>query len=208
MSAHLASGCPGCSGLADFTGKLARTCIGLSQAAMPESAMRMARAIFPVAPKNRPKGGTRLPVELIFDSFLVPAPAGMRATWQLGWQGLYRAGDCSVDLRIEPELKSPRASVIGQITNHVAPEDLMSNLPVSLRSGRQVVAETVSNAFGEFQLEYEEQPQLKLYIGLAGSETIQLPLKTSAADGRATLTRKRSGNAPGRRDRRGGNRPK
>ena len=122
------------------------------------------------APHDRPKRGNRLPIELIFDSFLVPSPVGLRATWQVGWQGLYRAGDCSVDLRIEPELKSARAAVIGQITNHVLPELEMGNLPVCLRAGKQVVAETVSNRFGEFQMEYDQQAQLKLCIRFAGCE--------------------------------------
>jgi hypothetical protein len=126
----------------------------------------------------------------MFDSFLVPAPAGLRATWQVGWQGLYRAGDCSVDLRIEPELKSSRAAVIGQITNHTLPEVDMGNLPVRLVSGKTVVAETLSNRFGEFQLEYEEQGQLKLCISLADSGEIRLPLKKltseqTASEGRA-----------------------
>jgi len=102
--------------------------------------------------------------------------------WQVGWQGLYRAGDCSVDLRIEPELKSERAAVIGQITNHVMPELEMGNLPVCLRAGKQVVAETVSNRFGEFQLEYDQQAQLKLYIHLQDSKSIQVPLKRFSSD--------------------------
>ena len=87
-----------------------------------------------------------------------------------------------MDLRIEPELKSSRAAVIGQVTNHVRPEGDMSNIPVSLRSGNVLVAETVSNRFGEFQMEYEEQPQLKLCIHLADSKVIQLPLKKLTAD--------------------------
>jgi hypothetical protein len=103
-----------------------------------------------------------------------------------------------VDLRIEPELQSSRAAVIGQITNHVTPDENMSNLPVSLRLGDELVAETVSNRFGEFQMEYEERAQLKLCIHLADSKMIQVPLKKLTADqtgagaGRK-ISRKRSG---------------
>jgi hypothetical protein len=114
---------------------------------------------------------------LIFDSFLAPAPAGLRATWQVGWQGLYRAGECSLDLRIEPELKSSRAAVIGQVTNHVCPSQGMGDLTVSLRSGERIVAETVSNRFGEFQMEYEQKSQLQLVIRLQDANLIQVPLK-------------------------------
>jgi hypothetical protein len=197
MTAHLES-CGECTQLSDFTTELAVACANSATVRVPEFAMRLARAIFPVRVASRPKRGNRIPIELIFDSFLAPAPVGLRATWQVGWQGLYRAGDCSVDLRIEPELKSSRAAVIGQITNHVTPDVDMSNLPVSLRLGSELIAETVSNRFGEFQMEYEERAQLKLCIHLADSKMIQVPLKkltadqTGAAVGRKG-TRKRSG---------------
>jgi hypothetical protein len=189
MDAHLAGGCEQCRRLSALTTRLVATCGSLRRFQVPESAVRLARAIFPARVADRPRRGTRLPIELIFDSFLAPAPAGLRATWQVGWQGLYRAGECSVDVRIEPELTSLRAAVIGQISNHESPETEMSNLPVSLRAGKQVVAETVSNRFGEFQLEYEQQSQLKLWIHLSDSRTIQVPLKKLASDQTASKSR-------------------
>jgi hypothetical protein len=192
MRAHLADGCPECHNLADFTAKLTVACGSLAAAQVPDSAMRLARAIFPVRVTDRPKRGNRIPIELIFDSFMVPAPAGMRATWQVGWQGLYRAADCSVDLRIEPELKSTRAAVIGQITNHLQPGVVMSDLAVSLRTGKQVVAETRSNRFGEFQMEFEQQSQLKLCIFLQDSKTIQVPLKKLTSEPPAVKSGTRS----------------
>ncbi|MBS1856708.1 MAG: hypothetical protein JST11_15170 [Acidobacteria bacterium] len=182
MEAHLAAGCEDCRELAGFTGRLTSTCAGISLSQVPESAFRLARAIFPVRAQTRRRPGSRLPVELIFDSFLAPAPAGLRSTWQVGWQGLYRAGDCSLDVRIEPELKSLRASVIGQVTNHVAPSLIMGNCPVDLRRGRQIVAGTVSNRFGEFQMDYEQQPRLKLVVHLPGARSIEVPLRKLTFD--------------------------
>ena len=192
MWAHLQSGCQKCRQLSDFTTKLTDACASMATDAVPESTVRLALAIFPVRVPDRPKRGNPLPVELIFDSFLVPFPVGLRATWQVGWQGLYRAGDCSVDLRIEPELKAARAAVIGQITNHVQPEVVMGNLPVCLKAGKLVVAETVSNRFGEFQMEYDQQSRLKLCIHLRDSKSIQVPLKRLISDQPATQSRKSS----------------
>jgi hypothetical protein len=182
MEAHLGSGCATCRGLSEFSSKLTSTCGAMSGVQVPESVFRLARAIFPVRMLDRPRRGNRLPIEAIFDSFLVPAPAGLRATWQVGWQGLYRAGDCSVDLRIEPELKSSRAAVIGQIANHHLPEVQMDNLPVCLRAGKLIVAETRSNRFGEFQLEYEQRAKLKLCISLRDAKSIEVPLKKFTAE--------------------------
>ena len=190
MLAHLEGGCADCRRLCDFTSKLSTTCAGVASAAVPEYALRMARAIFPVRMQDRPKRGSRLPVEMLFDSFLVPSMVGVRSTWQVGWQGLYRAGDCSVDLRIEPELKSSRAAVIGQITSHVQPAIEMGNLPVCLRAGKLVVAETTSNRFGEFQMEYDpQQTRLRLCIYLRDSKSIQMPLKKFTTDQPAIKSR-------------------
>jgi hypothetical protein len=168
MQTHVQSGCSKCRQLSDFTTKLAATCSNYMTDDVPESTVRLARAIFPVRTYDRPKRGNRLPIELIFDSFLVPSPVGLRATWQVGWQGLYRAGDCSVDLRIEPELKSSRAAVIGQITNR----------------------------FGEFQMEYDQQSQLKLCIDLRDAKSIQVPLKRFTSNQPAAKSRTSSPKRP------------
>ena len=79
--------------------------------------------------------------------------------------------------------------MIGQITNHVLPELDMGNLPVRLRSGKVVVAETLSNRFGEFQMEYEQQSRLKLCIDLQDSKNIQVPLKRFIPDQPAAKSR-------------------
>ena len=189
MQTHLADGCAKCREISEFTSKLTETCTSLTRDPVPDYLVHLARAIFPARMQDRPRRGSRIPIELIFDSFLVPSPAGLRSTWQVGWQGLYRAGDCSVDVRIEPELKSQRAAVIGQIANHIAPDSQMGNLPVCLRAGNQVVAETLSNRFGEFQMEYEQQAKLQLCIGLRDSKIIQVPLKKFTSDQSAAKSR-------------------
>jgi hypothetical protein len=181
--------CGECQKLADLTQRLRQTCNAIAVSQVPESTLRLARAIFPVRVQDRPRRGSRLPIELIFDSFLAPAPAGLRATWQVGWQGLYKAGECSLDLRIEPELNSARAAVIGQVTNHVAPLTQMGNLPISLLVGKRVVAETVSNRFGEFQMEYEQKSHLQLVVHLQDAKVIQVPLKKLISDQPAAKSR-------------------
>ena len=189
MQGHLAAGCHGCRQLADLTQRLVNCCANIAAGQVPEATVRLARAIFPVRTPDRPRRGNRLPIELIFDSFLAPAPAGLRTTWQVGWQGLYRAGECSLDLRIEPELKSSKAAVIGQVTNHVSPSMGMGNLAVSLRSGDRIVAQTVSNRFGEFQMEYEQKAPLQLVIRLQDTNLIQVPLKKLRFDPPAAKSR-------------------
>lgn len=183
MQEHLASGCRDCRETMWFCEKLACVCEQIAAVAVPGDAVRQAKAIFSAGTAPPPRRALRIPIELVYDSFLVPAPAGLRSSWQVGWQGLFHAGDCSVDLRVEPELRSSKASVIGQISNHLLPEAEMSGIPVFLKSGKQVVAETRSNRFGEFQLEYQQQAKLLLCIYLdGGRKCIQVPLKRLASD--------------------------
>ena len=164
--------------MADYCSNLARVCTGMEPVDVPDDVIRKALAVFPVQFHDRPKRSFRIAAELIYDSFLVPAPAGLRSSWQVGWQALYHAGDCSLDLRIEPELRSSRAAVIGQISNHVSPNHHMAGIPVCVKAGRLVVAETRSNQFGEFQMEYEQQNRLQLCVYLeGGTKSILVPLK-------------------------------
>jgi hypothetical protein len=183
MRNHLADGCSECRDLAEFTERLTDACHQMETTPAPEWVARNAKAIFPVQAVTMPKPAKRLPAQLIYDSLLAPQPAGLRATWQVGWQALYRAGDCSLDLRVEPELSSTRASVIGQISNHTIPANKMENIPVYLKSGKSVVAETRSNRFGEFQIEYEQQGRLQLCVYLEdGEKSFQVPLKKFASE--------------------------
>jgi hypothetical protein len=182
MQRHLAGGCRECREMAEFCEKVSRTGAAMMRIEVPESAVRQVKAIFPPRAKTA-KRSFLLPAQLIFDSFLSPVPAGLRASWQVGWQGLYKAGDCSLDLRIEPELKTSRAAVIGQITSATLPESEMTNVPVFLKSGKNVVASTVSNRFGEFQIEYEQQARLQLCVYLeGGAKRIQVSLKKLTTD--------------------------
>jgi len=57
-----------------------------------------------------------------------------------------------------------------------------------------VVAETMSNRFGEFQMEYTQQSHLKLCINLPDSKSIRVPLKRFTSDQPAAKSRTSSPN--------------
>jgi hypothetical protein len=183
MAAHVDEGCTECQDLAEFSKQLEGVCTEMAALPVPDAVVRNAKAIFPIQRITELKRVPRIPARLVYDSLLAPEPSGLRATWQVGWQALYRAGDCSLDLRVEPELASTRAALIGQISNHEIPENQMENIPVYLKSGRSVVAETRSNRFGEFQMEYEQQGRLQLCVDLeSGTKRFQVPLKKFSSE--------------------------
>ena len=188
MREHLESGCAECRDAFEFCGALAGISKRMAVQQAPDWVARLVKAICPARPKRAPGSVVRIPVELIFDSFLAPCPVGLRSSWQVGWQALYRAGDCSLDVRIEPDLRSSRAALIGQISNHVTPDLRMGDVPVCLKAGNRVVAETTSNQFGEFQLEYDQQKRLQLCIQLDGGlKRIVAPLRKIASEGAGLL---------------------
>ncbi len=190
MQGHLSAGCSECQELADFCRGLSAISGEMAECTVPDWVVRNALAIYPARKPLPAKRAFRLPLEVIYDSFLAPAPAGLRAAWCRGWQALYRSGDCSLDLRVEPEIHSLRAAVIGQLSNHALPKSYMEGLPVYLKQGRLVVAETRSNEFGEFQMEYEQRGRLQLCVDLEdGSKRLLIPLRRLIADSAAGLDR-------------------
>jgi hypothetical protein len=186
LESHLETGCSECQRAAEFFGKFARITKAMSSESVPAAMVRQAEAIYPSRRPSSWKRALRVPAALVYDSFRAPLPAGLRSTWQMGWQAMFRAGDCSLDLRIEPDLRSSRATLTGQVSNHLLPNLQMGDIPVSLRSGRRTVAETTSNLFGEFQLEYDQASRLELCIDLEGGcKRIVAPLRRITPDGAA-----------------------
>jgi len=182
MRGHLDAGCAACSGSARFCASLQEV-LGASATVVPSWAVQRAKNIFP---RSAPLADTRrvlLPLETIYDSFLAPAFVGLRGHGPVAWQALYRAGKCFVDRRIDPILSWTRATVVGQISSRLMPEEETQNCPVTIEAGGATMAETRCNRFGEFQLEYEEMPRLELYIHLAGgTKVVKLRLKQLTRD--------------------------
>lgn len=181
MEAHLGGNCADCKDIALFWNKVSTISSRMAGRSAPAAAVRLAKAIFPVN-RTVPKRFIRIAAELIFDSRVTPALAGMRSGWQVGWQCVYRAGESIIDLRIEPGYNASRAALIGQVSNPSVPGDKLSDITVQLKSGRAVVAETRTNRYGEFQFEYVQQPRLQLcFILDGGSRRIQVPMKKIAS---------------------------
>lgn len=183
MREHLAGGCSSCRELATFCDSLARVCRGAAGNMVPEPAARYARAIFPAPAAKPSRRRFHLPIEMIYDSFLSPASVGLRASWELGFQALYHAGDYSLDFRVEPGPPDGHPTIVGQIANRKSPETDMAGFAVCLKAGRAIVAQTLSNRFGEFQFEYQERKGLRLKVELENEQEVEVPLRQLANTG-------------------------
>src|SRR5712691_12861130 len=166
IQAHLASGCRKCRHTTDLLHKVVAAARNDSQVHVPDYALRCARAIFLLQQPEKVQILPRIPARLLYDSFREPLPAGVRTQQRLSRQALYQAGDYTLALRLENERGSSRVALVGQIENCNHPEKRVSNVPVLLVSGKQILAQVVSNSLGEFQMEYMPSKHLRLYVPL------------------------------------------
>jgi hypothetical protein len=127
----------------------------------------------------------RLRAVLQFDSMFDLQPAGARSL-PLGCSSrvlLFRAGEYSVNLRLEAEPEHLNWTLVGQLSNDDNPSDEMSNLPVLAMTGKKVVGKTFSNGFGEFILPDLPRQRLHLCVPLAAEgQQIDLALNRFLRD--------------------------
>jgi len=166
MQAHLAGGCFKCEKIEQLFGKFAAVCVRESAYKIPENTERVVKALFSMGREPRRSPLQRLWASLVYDSKNDPQPVGVRAAHQISRQVMFHAGDYSVDLRFEHEKGSASMVLVGQISNQNAPEDLMANVPVILLAGEREVTRSISNSFGEFQMEYVPETDLRLLVPL------------------------------------------
>jgi hypothetical protein len=118
---------------------------------------------------------------LLFDSFRVPAIAGVRATAINARQMLYGIGSYRVDLRMEPQMDSDKVSLVGQVLNAADPVKAGAQVTVTLLRGSKVLAESQTNTLGEFQLECSLEGQLYLRLSLPRAREVRIPLLVPSA---------------------------
>jgi len=166
MEAHLlVQGCARCRATLDLVRGVVAVARTADRYTPPDYVVRCAKAL---SAFQQPKK-TRLPslvARLIYDSFRDPLPAGMRSEDRVSRQALYEAGNFCLDLRLEHDRGAPLVTLVGQLTNRTAPDISMPEAPVLLMARNGVVAHTISNPFGEFQMEYAPARHLRLCVPL------------------------------------------
>jgi hypothetical protein len=164
MEAHLASGCSRCRARLDLVQRVVATTRAERGYEPPAGVVRCAKAISAL---QRPRSSVaQLVARLVYDSFRSPLPAGMRAEDRVSRHTLYEAGDFFLDLRLEQEKESPFVTLVGQLTNRTDPDSSLVGAPVLLMARKDIIAHSVYNRFGEFQMDYPPAPHLRLCVAL------------------------------------------
>ena len=174
MEQHLRDGCAQCSDESRLLSRLAELGSADWQYEPPEYARHAARAVFVL---HRPDiVQTRsLPLRLVYDSFRNLALVGVRSGQPITRHVLYEAGPYAVDLKLDHERGARTLLLTGQVVNAEQP-DHVDGIPVLLLDGGHVVVRGSSNAVGEFQMEYEPRPGLRLLVDIGSTAQIELPL--------------------------------
>ena len=156
----------------------------------PPDAMAAARAIFTHPHPAQPVRGSvprRTSVRLLYDSAATPLLAGMRlAGTRRPRRLLFEAGEYFLDVDVTlAERSQPgpgaRTVVVGQLVDREEPSRRLPGICVQLESaGDGVVGRASSNPFGEFQLECELRPGLRLSLPAGDGERIEVALPRPA----------------------------
>jgi hypothetical protein len=172
MQRHIDDGCKKCEATLLIWQGVASVAKAESSYVPPDDTLRVAKSQF-----GGVAGGlkTSLPVRLVFDSSLQPVAAGLRGTVS-SRQFLYEADDYVIDLRLEPQRELDRISLVGQVLNRAKTHRAAQGVLVRLLKGVLPVANTATNDFGEFQLEFDAGHDLSIAIGMDEEKVIVLPL--------------------------------
>jgi len=182
MERHLASGCRTCGGRA----RVMRGCLELaaSEASyeLPRYAEQSVKAMFLLRRPEKIRLLPRLTARLVLSDAVAEPVGGVRSLERFSHQALYEAGPFAVDLRLDQEYGATTIVLVGQITDRSAPTRKLTNVPVLLMSGGEILNQTSSNQFGEFHLEYQPKGRLTLCAAVGNGKRIEVPLHGLASD--------------------------
>src|SRR5262249_22882396 len=191
MEAHLAAGCARCRNAFAFVGRAFSAAQAASREEPPADAVRWAKALMAMHQPAR-SGVIPLLGRLVFDSARDPLPVGMRSGSPTLRYAVYVAGNFCIDLHFQHEREARTATIIGQMTDREMPDRPMAGEPVLLIARKRVIAHGISNSSGEFCLDYEPGPQLRLLVGAdQNRKRIELPLGTFSTSAPAPAVRPR-----------------
>ena len=174
MDAHLASGCARCARTAGTFRSVTAIAGGEAASEPPAHAIRYAQAVYSLF---RPETTSlpRLLARLVHDSMREALPAGIRAQAGLSRHALYEAGSYFLDLQIDQHASGP-VTLVGQLADRSNPSADVA-VPVWLMQQKSVVASTLCDRFGEFQLEYTPARDLWLHLPLRKvHKRLEIPL--------------------------------
>jgi hypothetical protein len=177
MQRHLKDGCKECQQAAATWAAIAAMGRQESDYAPPGDAVRVAKSYFAATRLPRSFRGLTEVATLVLDTLRQPLLAGVRGEAIAPRQLLFRVGDLAIDIRVETQPGIKHIALTGQIRAVHAASESFSRVPVLLKKHNQLMAQCLTDKFGEFHLEagQEDLNGLSLLIQ-AQDRRIAIPL--------------------------------
>jgi hypothetical protein len=177
MQQHLDQGCKPCAAALKTWQSVHVVAQAESALTPPADVVRVVKSQFAAVTPEKNLG-----VRLLFDSGLAPLAAGVRGS-VAARQFLYETDEYYIDLRVEPQHQTSQhhtsqhnAAVVGQVLHRAGKDRAAQGVTVFLQEGGRSIAETSTNQFGEFQLEFDQAQRLSLSVRQGKADDIVLPL--------------------------------
>lgn len=174
MDAHLASGCARCGRTLSALQRVAALAHDDLQQPLPEHAMHSVKALSAVHLPERAPRLVSLALQLAFDSFMEPAPAGIRGLELSSRHLVYYAQNYALDLRLEYEPDSAMLQLGGEILDRKFGP--VANVPTFLIADDQIVSRSTSGELGEFTLACHNKGSIRLCLVMNEDECIDVTL--------------------------------
>lgn len=174
MQRHLDLDCESCSQAFQLWQRVSRAAQRESEYEAPESAVTHVRNAFVMA-QPRAQGRLEIP-RLVLDSLWRPAPAGVRSAPTVPRQVVYRAGELLVEMQLEPVPHTDRVNIAGQLSRTGGQDDGLAGITVIVSTPKASLAHTSTNRFGEFQLGFVPETNLRISFGVVDGKELSIPL--------------------------------
>ncbi len=166
---HLASGCPECTRNHHLWKAFRAFAQNDLSFEPPAETLDSAFGLFPTASRGPAPIQTAL-AALVFDSFALPASAGLRSPRQVAYRQLvYAANRYCVDLNVE-RLPDDKLNITGQVLREDPPGPPGTLFMVQLFEQGKPIATTLANPLGEFSFENAPEYASIITLGLEDKE--------------------------------------
>lgn len=177
---HLDAGCDPCATSRRIWAAVSAHAAREATYGPPDAAVRVATSYYVLhGPKSLWKRAGRA-AQLFYDSILEPLPIGVRSGAPATRLLLYGKAGRLLKLRVQTEDQTESLSLVGQVVDEHKPGRSLRNLPVLVQSSGKTVRHTLTNQSGEFMLELEPLVNLRLVVGMPGSDAIMVALPVTA----------------------------
>lgn len=163
MERHLQHGCPDCSRTLELWRGVFDAASREAASEPPDDVLRCAKALYSAFPPDK-KSGLNLRVARL-SRFGQQASEGTRSSpGPAGTHLLFREGTVLLDMSVRPMRASESVSLMGQVVDSAQLNVPMEDRRVSVVRASNALAQTSTNEFGEFRLEFEPSEDLLFLI--------------------------------------------